>query len=124
VTAELLALLHDSRLANDKNLKKLLVHVEWENQRRIIHKIDAPIKRDNLFYYIIKQCRELICSMEWYASIEHCCHEANGIADCLADLGVELHSPTSIFEFPPGFVKEILYEADCVVSRPHLVHEE
>jgi len=45
------------------------------------------------------------------------------VADHLANMGVEQHSPLAIFDQPPNAVKSILSQDRCVVSWTRMIRD-
>ena len=93
VKAKILALLQGLCLAWSLGISKLEVHLD---SKVVLDIMTRPTKNNQLHYFTVKKCQELICKSGWLVKLNHCNRESNRVADFLANLAVD---QTNMFVF-------------------------
>ena len=78
------------------------------------------VKHYQLYHFIIKDCQDLLHKDGWRVKIEHCYHEANKVADRLANIGVEQTLLLVVLCTPPNSIRPLLFEDISGVFLPML----
>lgn len=68
----------------------------------VIKTMLKPVRRNQLYHFLIKNCQDLLLNDGWVVKIEHCYREANEAADYLVNIGVDplvgFASPLTLLE--------------------------
>lgn len=116
--AELCAVLHGLGIAWNGGHKKVLVSIDSEV---VVNMLVKEIPTNSPYVHIVRECKAFMVRQEWEVVVEHCYREANGAADWLANLGVNLDQKLLILESIPSELREILREDLSGVARPRMV---
>ncbi|GJX15037.1 non-LTR retroelement reverse transcriptase, partial [Tanacetum coccineum] len=84
--SEILALLRGIIMARDVGIRKLIIKVD---SQVVVRLIEGGIIRHSPAFYTVKNCRNLLKSLDWEVKLEHCYREANRAADWLENHGCE-----------------------------------
>ena len=106
--AELLDRMHCLKIAEDKGLNNVIIHMNLEV---VINKLKAEAKQQLPYHLIAKECQTLLNYFNWNARLSHCYGEANRAIDQCANFGIDLAQQSIILD--------LLWEL-CGVARLHL----
>jgi len=56
-------------------------------------KMRSPLKPSQACYHVIKECQNLLYTVEWITALEYCYGETNHLADYLTNVRVEQNTP-------------------------------
>jgi len=85
VKAELMALVHDLKIMQDKDFKNIIMDMD---SKLIVNKMKIPASRNQAYYFALKDCQALLKDSTLNCQLLHYYKGSNQAADALTNIGV------------------------------------
>ena len=94
LNAETLTLSYGLSLTWSSGIKWLEVNID---SQVVVDRIKTPVNKNQLHFFIVKECQDFINRPSRKVSLKHCHHEVNKALDKIVNFGLDQTIPLMIF---------------------------
>ena len=106
LTAELKALQRGLSIARQLGITKLEIRVD---SKILVDLMTGQRNEQPQYYFLVRQCKQMMCERGWEVCIMHCFRETNQVADKLANIGTTGRLGVAVYQTLPMETQSILY---------------